>query len=494
MPVHKEISTFSTVYNIALLALKVAILCIQMLLGLKKSEEHKRDPTHNKRASFKDKVLDAKDFNEIVTASGYRAREHVVTTRDGYLLVVHKLEKENHPVSNTYNPKTVIYMHHGLLTNSELWVLGSTKEKTLPYLLVDAGYEVYLGNNRGNKYSRKHLKLSASDPQFWDFSLDEFSYFDIPDTIEYIQNLYRYKERTSALGISGTGSERLLIPDETGSLTPNSFLNSSSTLENYQTPDIVEVIYIGFSQGCSQLIASLSLYPELNSKIKLFIGLSPAIIPLNLNHPIFKLIVNQTAADNSFLYSLFGRRAIMSSVSFWSTVFGAKFYERIVDRSLTLLFGWTGLNISEEQKQLGYPHMFSNSSVKSLLHWFQIIKAGRFQMFDETCSCGLTKLCSLSSKSKEIGNRVTPFPITDHLNVPMHLFYGDSDILVDIGKTKSLIVDNNPLMKDKLRVELCSGYEHMDTLWGDRVYEDVFQKILIELENMNLFDKLKSSM
>ena len=73
------------------------------------------------------------------------------------------------------------------MTNSELFVLGTNKYKTLPYLLVDLGYEVWLGNNRGNKYSRKHLKLSASDPKFWDFSLDEYSYYDIPDSLTYIK-------------------------------------------------------------------------------------------------------------------------------------------------------------------------------------------------------------------------------------------------------------------------------------------------------------------
>lgn len=67
----------------------------------------------------------------------------------------------------------------------------------------------------------------------------------------------------------------------------------------------------------------------------------------------------------------------------------------------------------------------------------------------------------------------------------MCLFYGDSDILVDIEKTKSLIVDSNPMMKDKLKFELCKNYEHMDTLWGDDVYEDVFKKVLLELDSLD---------
>ncbi|KAG7661146.1 uncharacterized protein J8A68_005348 [[Candida] subhashii] len=439
MSVPKRISASTTFINISIFLIKLISLYVTKFLGYTfASSATTTEPTTDSKKiandDFKNRIMNATEITEITKLSGYIAREHVVTTKDGYLLVIHKIEN---PTKTYSGHKKIIYFHHGLLTSSELWVLGSTKEKTLPYLLADLGYEIWLGNNRGNKYSRKHLKLSASDPKFWDFSLDEFSYFDIPDTINYIRNFYK---------------------------------NNS------------KVTYIGFSQGCSQLFASLSLHPYLNSHIELFIGLSPAIIPQNLNHPIFKLIVNQTAADNTFLYSLFGRRAILPSVSFWSTMLGPTLYEIIVNKSLMLLFGWSGTNINQAQKEMGYPHMFSNSSVKSLVHWFQIIGARRFQMFDETCGVGLTRLASMSTLSKQKGNVVAPFPIDHHLNVPMVLFYGDNDILVDMERTKSLIIDNNLSMRDKLEIVLCSGYEHMDTLWGERVFEDVFEYVIEILE------------
>lgn len=66
----------------------------------------------------------------------------------------------------------------------------------------------------------------------------------------------------------------------------------------------------------------------------------------------------------------------------------------------------------------------------------------------------------------------------------MVLFYGDNDILVDINKTKNLIVDNNHKMQDKLELVLCPGYEHMDTLWGENVYQDVFKPVLERLEKL----------
>lgn len=37
------------------------------------------------------------------------------------------------------------------------------------YLLADAGYDVWMGNARGNTYSTRHKKLSAMLPAFWSF-------------------------------------------------------------------------------------------------------------------------------------------------------------------------------------------------------------------------------------------------------------------------------------------------------------------------------------
>ncbi|KAH3670940.1 hypothetical protein OGAPHI_000651 [Ogataea philodendri] len=359
-------------------------------------------------------IVDAVDIVQIVHLHGYKVHEHVVQTKDGYLLSIHRIVSQSAPKN-----KPVVYMHHGLLTNSELFVLGDTTSRCLPFRLVDLGYDVWLGNNRGNKYSRKHLTLSSRDVKFWDYSLDEFAMFDIPDTIDYI-------------------------------------------LRATDQPDLT---YIGFSQGSAQCLAALSLDRDLNSKIKYFIGLSPAMVPKGLNHPVLSFFVNSAA---NLMYRLFGRRAILPSVVFWQKLMGPALYELVVDRSLVFLFGWESRNVTKSQKRVGYAHMFSPSSVKSVIHWFQIISSGRFQMFDEGGTSG-SRLVYLSGAASLKTNRVAPFP-TPTITTPILLIYGKSDSLVDIDNTLSQLT----CPVDVVGID---KYEHMDTLWAADVEDKVFQLV-----------------
>lgn len=131
----------------------------------------------NKKKGVSYSIAHADDFVALCELYGYSAEEHVVQTKDGFLLGVHRLAWRKGEEDQRVNcgpgsvQKKVVYLHHGLMMNSEVWVCITEHERCLPFLLVDQGYDVWLGNNRGNKYSKKSLNHGPIDLPFWNFSM-----------------------------------------------------------------------------------------------------------------------------------------------------------------------------------------------------------------------------------------------------------------------------------------------------------------------------------
>ena len=54
--------------------------------------------------------------------------------------------------------------------------------------MANQGFDVWLGNNRGNKYCRKHkaLKIHDDAQKFYDYSFTELGDYDIPALVKYV--------------------------------------------------------------------------------------------------------------------------------------------------------------------------------------------------------------------------------------------------------------------------------------------------------------------
>jgi lysosomal acid lipase/cholesteryl ester hydrolase len=95
-------------------------------------------------------VRDAADFVELCKLWGYEAEEHIVQTKDGFLLGLHRLQwrrgEEGQQVNNgpTSIKKRIAYLHHGLLMNSEVWVCMTDEQRCLPFELVERGFDVWV--------------------------------------------------------------------------------------------------------------------------------------------------------------------------------------------------------------------------------------------------------------------------------------------------------------------------------------------------------------
>ncbi|CAH1764004.1 15236_t:CDS:2 [Entrophospora sp. SA101] len=354
-------------------------------------------------------------FQEMAEFWGYRTEEHIVKTHDNYILGIHRIptRKVGLDDDDSYNEymqrvfkncginiltiretshakcKPVVLLYHGFMMCSEVWMCNLEEECRLACLLADAGYDVWLGNARGNKYSMKHIKYKPYERRFWEYSMDEFALFDLPDTIDYI-------------------------------------------LEITEAPSLT---YIGFSQGTAQSFAALSINPKLNKKVNLFVALAPAT---RLHNTVVDAFIK---ASPNIIYLFFGRRAFLSVTLFWQRVLSPPIFTKLLDICMNFLFGWNGNNISEEQKAVSYYHLYTFTS-----HWFQIIRANIFQMYDE--------IPPLMYSTAFTGHRCQLFP-TNQISTPIAVFYGGSDSLVDI----------NVLLKQLPRPEGGEGANEMENFF-----------------------------
>lgn len=95
-------------------------------------------------------MRDASDFVDLCSVFGYEAEEHVTQTKDGFLLGLHRLAWKRGEEGQRVNSgpdstqKKVVYLHHGLLMNSEVWVSLTDAKRCLPFVLVEKGYDVWV--------------------------------------------------------------------------------------------------------------------------------------------------------------------------------------------------------------------------------------------------------------------------------------------------------------------------------------------------------------
>ena len=117
-----------------------------------------------------------------------------------------------------------------MLDSSDSFVLNELP--ALAYVLADKQYDVWIGNFRGNKYSRKHIKFNAdTDTDYWDFSIDELIKYDLKAMFSFILKM--------------TGQQK--------------------------------ISYVGHSMGSGSLLAAASREPNFyRAHLQSFVGFAPA--------------------------------------------------------------------------------------------------------------------------------------------------------------------------------------------------------------------------
>ncbi|XP_059055758.1 lipase 3-like [Achroia grisella] len=355
-----------------------------------------------------------KDLNitQLLKKYGYPVEQHEVTTSDGYILTFFRIP----------NDGPVAFLMHGTLSSSDDFLtIGSNSG--LAYLLADAGYDVWLGNARGNVHSRRHVSLSPSCKEFWAFSWDEIGRYDLPAMIDYI--------------LDKTGEEKL--------------------------------IYIGHSQGSTTFFVLCSELPEYNKKISVMVAFSAVAfifgVPLL---DIFSPIVNplETALIDAIgAYELLPRNRFLQFVSdtLCPTPASATL---ICGNILFLMAGSDFAQINATAAPVIFGHYPAGSATRQGLHYGQLSLSGKFAQYDH----GFVK------NFKKYGSLTPPEYPLEKITAPVVIFYSLFDRvtpITSVAKIKSKLANVSKVIKVPFL-----QFSHADYLFARDVKKLLYDTVL----------------
>nr|XP_012138723.1 PREDICTED: lipase 3-like isoform X2 [Megachile rotundata] len=354
---------------------------------------------------------------QLIRKEGYPVEAHVTETKDGYILTMHRIPgKPGAPA---------IFLQHGLLGSSADWIILG-KDKALAYLLADRGYDVWLGNFRGNVYSRAHVSIPTSNGSFWDFSWHESGVYDLPAMISYVVNLTQkplkayigYSMGTTTFYVMSTQlPETAKYFEEVYSLAPVAYMQHVKTALRYMAPIVTESVVANYLLGEGEFLPSYSL---------------------------LKSITRRWCTRN------FLKKRICADTIFFATGF---------DRAQ---FNYTLLPTILK-------HTPAGTSYKTVRHYAQEIMSGYFRQYDYG-----------AQKNLEVYNcDVAPIYNLSKIETPVTLIYGENDWLATPSDVERL---HKELPNSTIYKVPFSSFNHIDFLWAVDARELVYDKILAQLE------------
>jgi lysosomal acid lipase/cholesteryl ester hydrolase len=87
----------------------------------------------------------------------------------------------------TLSDAPVVFLQHGLMCSADSFAVNGNQSTA--FILAKQGYDVWLGNSRGSKYSREHLYWDPNeDEEYWNFSWEQMGVYDLPAAIDYVRD------------------------------------------------------------------------------------------------------------------------------------------------------------------------------------------------------------------------------------------------------------------------------------------------------------------
>jgi lysosomal acid lipase/cholesteryl ester hydrolase len=144
--------------------------------SLNRSSKRAEDATAEVITKKHDKY---KSLLEMVRDYEYPVEKHFYETKDSYINCVYRISgpRYSKPQENAKAKRPVVIYQHGLFDSCATICCDGLD--SLAFIMADAGYDVWMNNNRGNRFSKHHCYLDPGvHNEYWDFSFQEFADYD----------------------------------------------------------------------------------------------------------------------------------------------------------------------------------------------------------------------------------------------------------------------------------------------------------------------------
>jgi pimeloyl-ACP methyl ester carboxylesterase/ankyrin repeat protein len=382
------------------------------------------------KSHIKKPLIDIENHNIMgyVKSLGYPIEKHKVMTDDGFVINMYRIPhgkptdllglpriNPDSSQSPTKVKRPVVFLQHGIFNSSSTWLVTGEKQ-ALAFILAMAGFDVWMGNNRGTHFGRNHRVYNVTHREYWQFSWDHMAKYDLPAQINYVL------ETTKA-----------------------------STLS-----------FIGHSQGTSQAFAAFSNNPDLQSKINLFIALAPVVCLKNQTSHLFR-ILSLLKGEN--LITMLGIGEI-GQVQLTRSIL-PKLANGLAGRIGMIKLGsiFMDCDIDHEVLPILTQYEPSSTSAQNLAHWSQLVRSGTFSAFDY----------GKAENLKVYGQETPPVYNLKNIKIPVAVFYGELDYLANPTDIESFLLQELPNVIFSLKVE---NFKHNDFVWGKTAWEKVYAHII----------------
>ncbi|KAI4305728.1 hypothetical protein L6164_029076 [Bauhinia variegata] len=353
----------------------------------------------------------------LVERQGYTCEEHTVTTDDGYILSLQRMPAAQSGMKANKSP---VLLQHGIISDAISWLFNHPNE-SLAFILADNGYEVWLVNTRGTRYSNQHRSLSPDDKAYWDWSWDQLTAYDLPASVQYVNN--------------NTGQKLHFVGHSLGTLIALSALSQDKVLDSLSSAALLSPI---------AYLDKISSHP---TKIAADIFLGDVVYWLGLRK------FNPIGDGGSKLLEH------MCNLPF------------IKCKNLFTLFTGPNCCINLSTIDVFLNHHPQPTSTKNLIHLAQMIRSGKIAMYD------------YGDQEQNMAHygQASP-PLYDMTRIPndfpLFLSYGGQDTLSDVKDVQVLLDNLKDHDKDKLVVAFMEDYAHMDFVMGVNAKQVLYDNMM----------------